>query len=241
MFGWFHRRSSLLEEGLLSGAIDNHCHILYGVDDGVQEWEESSRILTWLGELGLKEVWFTPHVMEDVPNTTDGLKARYEELCSRYDGPLKLHLAAEYMIDNLFVESLSQGDLLKHGGDLVLVETSTVAPPIDFWDNLALMQSKGFRPLIAHPERYRYMRTDEYERLKEMGCAFQLNLPSIVGYYGKTTQEKAASFLKKGWYDIVGSDCHRFTVVERQYDNKELDKDTLRRLAPLMAVDPEEI
>ena len=76
MFGWFHRRSSLLEEGLLSGAIDNHCHILYGVDDGVQEWEESSRILTWLGELGLKEVWFTPHVMEDVPNTTDGLKAR---------------------------------------------------------------------------------------------------------------------------------------------------------------------
>ena len=241
MFNWFHKRSSFIESGLLKGATDHHCHILYGLDDGVKQWEESSRILAWLGELGLSEVWFTPHVMEDVPNTTEGLKERFSELCARYQGTLRFHLAAEYMMDNLFAERLSKDDLLLHGGDMVLVETSTVAPPYDFWETLEKMMSKGYRPLIAHPERYRYMRREEYRRLKEMGCRFQLNLPSVVGYYGSTAREKAEDFLKEGWYELAGSDCHRFSVVETQYGTKELGKDILCLLEPLMQADPEEI
>ena len=241
MFGWFHKRSSIIDSELLKGATDHHCHILYGLDDGVRDWKESSEILTWLGELGLREVWFTPHVMEDVPNTTEGLQARFAELSARYEGPLKFRLSAEYMMDNLFAERLRAGDLLCHGGDLVLVETSTVSPPYDFWETLERMMSAGYRPLIAHPERYRYMREEEYRRLKEMGCRFQLNLPSIVGYYGSHARQKAEAFLKRGWYDLSGSDCHRFSVVERQYSARELGRDILRLLQPLMEAVPEEI
>ena len=86
MFGLFNRRQSILDSGLLKGAVDNHSHILYGLDDGVKTQEESLSILRWLEEQGVSEVWFTPHVMEDVPNTTETIRSRFGELKAVYTG-----------------------------------------------------------------------------------------------------------------------------------------------------------
>ena len=234
MLGLFNRRRSLLESGLLKGAVDQHSHILYGLDDGVKTQEDSLAILRFLEEQGVSEVWFTPHVMEDVPNTTEGIRARFEELKSVYRGGLRFHLAAEYMIDTLFEERLAARDLLTHGNDTVLVETSAVAPPINLWELLETMRKAGYRPLIAHPERYRYMDKADYKRLHDMGCVLQMNLPSIVGFYGESARERALDLLDKGWYSMVGSDCHRYRAIQAQYAARELKKDTLRKLAPLM-------
>ena len=234
MLGLFNRRRSLLESGLLKGAVDQHSHILYGLDDGVKTQEDSLAILRFLEEQGVSEVWFTPHVMEDVPNTTEGIRARFEELESVYRGGLRFHLAAEYMIDTLFEERLAARDLLTHGNDTVLVETSAVAPPINLWEVLETMRKAGYRPLIAHPERYRYMEKADYKRLHDMGCVLQMNLPSIVGFYGESARERALDLLDKGWYSMVGSDCHRYRAIQAQYAARELKKDTLRKLAPLM-------
>ena len=234
MLGLFNRRRSLLESGLLKGAVDQHSHILYGLDDGVKTQEDSLSILRFLEEQGVYEVWFTPHVMEDVPNTTEGIRARFEQLKSVYRGGLRFHLAAEYMIDTLFEERLAARDLLTHGNDTVLVETSSVAPPINLWEVLETMRKAGYRPLIAHPERYRYMDKADYKRLHDMGCVLQMNLPSIVGFYGESARERALDLLDKGWYAMVGSDCHRYRAIQAQYAARELKKDTLRKLAPLM-------
>ena len=234
MLGLFNRRRSLLESGLLKGAVDQHSHILYGLDDGVKTQEDSLAILRFLEEQGVSEVWFTPHVMEDVPNTTEGIRARFEALKSVYRGGLRFHLAAEYMIDTLFEERLAARDLLTHGNDTVLVETSAVAPPINLWEVLETMRKAGYRPLIAHPERYRYMDKADYKRLHDMGCVLQMNLPSIVGFYGESARERALDLLDKGWYSMVGSDCHRYRAIQAQYAARELKKDTLRKLAPLM-------
>lgn len=234
MFELFKRRQSLLESGLLKGAIDQHCHILYGLDDGVKTQEDSLAILQYVEEQGVSEVWFTPHIMEDVPNTTEKIKARFEELKAVYQGGLKFHLAAEYMIDTLFEERLQKRDLLTHGEDVVLVETSAIAPPINLWDVLETMLKAGYRPLVAHPERYRYMDKDDYKRLRSMGCLLQMNLPSIVGFYGESARVRALDLLDKGYYCMVGSDCHRFRAIRAQYEAKELKKDTVGKLAPLM-------
>ena len=172
--------------------------------------------------------------MEDVPNTTEGIRARFEELKAVYTGGLKFHLAAEYMIDTLFEKRLSDNDLLMHGDDLVLVETSSVAPPYNLWDVLETMCKSGYRPLIAHPERYHYMDKSDYRHLIDMGCFLQLNLPSIVGFYGDSAQARAMYLLDKGWYKMMGSDCHRFRAIRAQYDARELKKDTIQKLAPLM-------
>ena len=234
MFGLFNRRTSILESGLLKGAVDQHSHILYGLDDGVKTQEDSLAILRFLEEQGVSEVWFTPHVMEDVPNTTEAIRARFEELKSVYEGGLQLHLAAEYMIDTLFEKRLEQKDLLEHGEEVVLVETSAIAPPINLWVVLDNMLKSGYRPLIAHPERYRYMDREDYRELHNMGCLLQMNLPSIVGFYGESARQRALYLLDKGWYRMVGSDCHRFKAIQAQYAAKELKKDTVVKLSALM-------
>ena len=240
MFFWSHRRS-VLESGLLKGAVDNHSHILYGLDDGVKTQEDSLSILRFLANAGVTDLWLTPHVMEDVPNTTEGIRARFEELKAAYTGGIRLHLAAEYMIDTLFEERLAQKDLLTHGEDTVLVETSAVAPPINFWEILEQMRATGFRAIIAHPERYRYMEKSDYRRLHEMGCILQLNLPSILGFYGEGARKRAQYILDKGWYSMTGSDCHRYRIIQTQYGKHELKKKTIRQLARLMGGMPEEI
>ena len=234
MFGLFNRRTSVLDSGLLKGAVDQHSHILYGLDDGVKTQEDSLAILQWLEEQGVSEVWFTPHVMEDVPNTTEEIRARFDRLKAVYSGGLKLNLAAEYMIDTVFEDRLEHRDLLEHGPETVLVETSAIAPPMNLWNVLDQILKAGYRPLIAHPERYRYMDQSDYRELYNMGCFLQLNLPSIVGFYGESVRQRAQYLLDKGWYRMVGSDCHRFRAIQAQYGAKELKKDTVEKLSALM-------
>lgn len=235
MFSLFGGKKSLIGSDLLRGGIDNHSHLLYGVDDGVRTLDESLSILSRMEETGLRRLWLTPHIMEDVPNTTEGLRERFERLKGEeYKGGIELRLAAEYMMDNLYEERLAAGDLLLHGEDRVLVETSTMAPPMDLFGTLRKTLSKGYRPVLAHPERYHYMRESDYRRLRQMGILFQLNLPSLIGYYGPAVQAKAQDFLGRGWYEMTGSDCHRESMIARHYEEKALKTKTVALLRPLM-------
>lgn len=221
--GIFSRKTSVLSAGLLHGAADRHSHILWGVDDGVQTSEESLGILSFLESAGLRSLWLTPHTAEDMPNTTAALKARFSELKAAYGGQMELHLASEYMLDTLYEKHLAEKDLLTMEDDMVLVETSTWNPPINMEELLRDTMSAGYRPLLAHPERYRYMEEDDYSRLTDMGVKLQLNLPSLLGFYGDTARKKAVMLLKKGMYTFWGSDCHRMASLRRQYDTKELN------------------
>lgn len=231
----FSSKKSIFRSDLLRGGTDTHSHILYGVDDGVKTLEESLSILSFYEEMGVRHLWLTPHVMEDVPNRTEDLRERFRRFSGEeYTGPVKLSLAAEYMMDNLYDQRLEQEDLLTHGEGQVLVETSPIAPPLDLWGVLARTLSKGYRPILAHPERYRYMRLEDYSRLHGMGVLLQLNLPSMVGYYGGEVLHRAHYLLEKGWYAMAGSDCHRLSAIERQFDAKVLDKKTRRALESLM-------
>ena len=108
----FRKRIPLKDSGIFKNFTDCHSHILPGVDDGVQTMEEALEILRLYEELGIKSVWLTPHIMEDMPNTTLHLRERYAELQATYSGPIKLHLASENMLDNLFEERLEKNDLL---------------------------------------------------------------------------------------------------------------------------------
>ena len=230
-FDFMKRKQSLLQSGVLQGATDRHCHILYGVDDGAKTLEDALAVLAYDEEIGISEVWCTPHIMEDVPNTTEALKQRFAELQAAYTGHVKLHLAAEYMLDTLFEERFNAGDLLTMEDDTLLVETSTWNPPADMTGTLRKIQKAGYRPLLAHPERYRYLTDAGYERLHKMGIHFQLNLGSLVGYYGETAMRKAHELLEKGWYSEIGSDCHRLATIKEQYNREVLQKECIKHLS----------
>ena len=219
-------RSSL--KSLLSGFTDFHSHILFGVDDGVKTLEVSLQVLQRYEEIGIAEVWCTPHIMEDLPNTTEGLRARFAELQAAYDGPIKLHLAAEYMMDQLFEERLQNHDLLPLGpeGNRLLVETSYFNQPMGMHDILKQIKTQGYFPVLAHPERYVYMGKDDYRTLKARGILFQLNLASLAGAYGPDAQKKARWLLKKDFYNLAGSDLH--SVRNMQFWDVKVRKKDVR-------------
>jgi tyrosine-protein phosphatase YwqE len=158
--------------------------------------------------------------MEDIPNETKFLQERFLQLKQAYKGEIQLHLAAEYMIDNVFSKRLSNKDLLPHGElkNHLLVETSYFNPPLNLEKTLQEIYSIGYYPLLAHPERYVYMEENDYIKLKSNGIKFQLNLLSLKGMYGKTAQKKAEWLLSKNYYDQVGSDIHSIHQIHALKD-----------------------
>lgn len=213
----FQQKQTLAESGILRGMTDYHSHLLPGVDDGVQTAEESLEILRLYEQLGIREVWFTPHIMEDIPNTTAGLRSRFEQFQKRYTGNIRLHLAAEYMLDNLFKERLAHRDLLPIGeeGNHLLVETSYFNPPMDLYGMIEKIKSAGFIPVLAHPERCTYMGEKGYRRLKEAGVMFQSNLPSLVGGYGNPVKKKVEELYSKAMINLYGTDTHTLSSFNR--------------------------
>lgn len=206
----FSSKVTIKDSGLLQGFTDYHCHLLPGVDDGVQKTDETLRILQLWEDLGVASVWLTPHIMDDIPNDPAQLQRHFDNLLAHYKGHIRLHLAAENMMDDLFASRRKQLNLLALGesGNHLLVETSYFNPPYGMADILHDVKHMGFFPVLAHPERYQYMNIGDYEKLKHNGILFQLNLPSIVGAYGKAVQRKAEMLLDKGFYDLCGTDTH---------------------------------
>lgn len=228
----FNKKYSIADSGILEQFTDWHCHLLPGVDDGVQSMEEALQILASYEQFGVKDVWLTPHIMEDIPNSTAMLRTRYEELKSAYKGPITLRLASENMLDNLFEERLAQGDLLPLGkeGKHLLVETSYFNPPYGLNNILLRIKSKGYFPILAHPERYAYMDKKDYEDLKRLNVAFQLNLPSLVGAYGADAKRKAKWLLENRYYQYSGTDIHRLAVWEAIAHKKQIPKAVVKML-----------
>ena len=228
----FNSKKKLIDTGIFNGATDWHSHILPGVDDGIQTMQDSLKALSYYESIGIKEVWLTPHIMEDIPNTTAELRARYGELQKAYSGTIKLHLAAENMIDNLFNERLKEKDFLPIGSkqDHLLVETSYYQPPIDLYGTLKRIQEEGYIPILAHPERYGYMSDKDYDKLSSMKVLLQMNIVSLAGGYGKPAQDKALMLLNKGYYSFIGSDLHRLRSFTEAINTKSLKKDTVSQL-----------
>lgn len=211
----FKSTKSLKKSGIFNGYTDWHSHILPGVDDGVKTMEESIEVLKAYETLGFERVWLTPHIMEDYPNTTNGLRQRFEELKNNWTGSLDIRLASENMLDSLFEERLVSNDFLPIGedGNHLLVETSYYTPPMGMDEMLDRVKEIGYFPVLAHPERYRYMDEREYLRLKGKGVLFQMNFVSLVGGYGETARKKAEWLLSKGMIDMTGSDVHRLDHI----------------------------
>ncbi len=236
LFSIFSRKHSLQSSGLLKNSADRHSHILFGVDDGIKTLEDSLAVLQYMERQGVKELWCTPHIMEDVANATEHLQQRFSVLQDAYKGSIKLNLAAEYMLDTVFEQRLAQRDLLTMEDDMLLVETSTVAAPYNLTGSMQEIMSAGYRPLFAHPERYRFLKEKDFDKLYAMGVKFQMNLGSITGFYGETAKKKAEYILQKGMYWCTGSDCHKLKATDAQFTRAELKNNTIKLLEKVTSI-----
>lgn len=233
MFGLFGKKK-ILASRLLEGMTDIHCHLLPAVDDGAENDEEALQALKLMESVGVQRLFFTPHVMEELTgNRADFLRERFDRFCSSQPTSIELRLAAEYMLDPAFGARKKEG-LLTFDGTHVLVETSYLMPPLGFHEILFELQAEGYRPVLAHPERYRYMSPKDYDWLFEHEIALQLNLMSLAGTYGPSPQRRAEDLLAKSYYTFIGSDCHRQDVYERSLQHLKVTNSQLKSLRQLI-------
>ena len=212
---FFKRKEIPLNEFFPKGFIDIHSHLLPGIDDGAPDLDTSIQLIQKMSSYGIKNFITTPHILGEMyPNTPEIIKAKLrlvqDELKKRNITDIKIDAAAEYMLDEQFPNILEEGDLLTLKDNLVLVEMSYFSPPINLFEILFQLQLKGYKPILAHPERYNSYHNDfrMYQKLKNAGCLFQLNLLSLTEHYGKYVQKTYEKLLKENMYDFVGTDTH---------------------------------
>jgi len=210
----FLSRKPFLNDLIPSNHVDIHAHLLPGIDDGAKTIEDSIELMTGMQALGIEQFIATPHVMTAVwENTRSGIEANFESTINQLvaaNQQFSLRPAAEYLLDGTFLELIHRESLLTLKDNYVLVEMSYLSAPIQLYDIIFEIQLEGYKPVLAHPERYLFyhQNTREYHKLKQQGCLFQLNLLSVVGYYGAHVTQAAETILQKGMYDFVGTDVH---------------------------------
>lgn len=213
---------------------DIHSHLIPGIDDGAQTVDDSIELIRRMQALGYKSLVTTPHIKSDhFPNTSVGILHGLDILHNALKDNgiyMPVRAAAEYYIDDHFIHLLETEPLLTITGNEVLVELSFLYEPMRFNDILFRIQTKGYKPILAHPERYLFYhdRKQIYKELKDRGCMLQLNLIALVGYYGKAVRSVAEMLLKEGLYDYCGTDMHHLQHAESM--SKLLEHDIALKL-----------
>lgn len=218
---FFKKKEIPLVEFFPKDFIDIHSHLLPGIDDGSKNLDNSIDLISKMSSYGIKNFITTPHVLGDVyPNSSEIIKSKLEEvrveLIKRNITDITINAAAEYMMDEQFSVRLEENDILTLKDNFILVEMSYFNAPLNLFDILFEIQLKGYKPVLAHPERYSFYHNDfkSYYKLKNAGCLFQLNLLSLTEQYGKGVQKIGSQLLKENMYDFVGSDTHHHNHLE---------------------------
>ena len=177
----------ILKELVPKNFVDIHSHILPGIDDGAKNINESLKLIYEMKEIGFSKIIATPHTYFGVHNNTNQtIINSFQGLLPMVKDKVEICYSSEYMIDEYLQKKIDEKTLLPLNKNYVLIEMSYIGEPINLYEIIFKLIHNGYKPIIAHPERYRFMHRDfkKYYKLKELGCHFQLNMLSITGYYG---------------------------------------------------------
>lgn len=212
MFGKLFKRSK--EQVKLFYNTDVHCHILPGVDHGSQSMEQSLEMLRAEAEMGINRVILTSHVtaitFENTRETLTDAFMKLKDAVTDEGMDMELFLSAEYRMDEYFDKEYAADHLIPMPGNHILLENSFQQELMNLDDLLFDLQVKGYRTILAHPERYTYYsrRRKRYEQLHNAGARFQVNILSFTGYFGEEARDSALWFAHNGMIDYLGSDMH---------------------------------
>jgi protein-tyrosine phosphatase len=214
MFSLFKRKEVVSPDLSFIGA-DMHSHLLPDLDDGLKSIDESLLCINELYKLGYRKLICTPHIIYDMyPNDHKTILPKLDEVrkaVKEHNIQITIEAAAEYMVDMEMEKHILSGEpLLTFGNNLILIEMSYVAPSPNIEQVIFQLRLKGIQPILAHPERYIFYHNDfeKYQRFVDLGCLLQLNLLSLLGYYGKQIKLIAEKLLRNKMVDLLGTDMH---------------------------------
>lgn len=211
---------------------DIHSHLLAGLDDGVKSLEEALVIIRTFQEFGYKKLITTPHVHQDYYRNTPVLiqqgLAELNSYLAQQNMKFEIQAAAEYYLDEELIRTVEDGEkLLTFGDHYLLFETNMITEPYHLKDFIFKITTAGYKPVLAHPERYAYLNLEKAEDLRDRGVLFQMNMLSIIGYYSKPVKKMARKLIDQGWIDLLGSDCHHLEqarLIEYVTKNRTFQK-----------------
>lgn len=210
----FGSKKNLLEDFSVFHT-DMHSHLIPGIDDGSKNIDDSIRLIQGLMNLGFKKIITTPHIMaggydntpEIILEGLDKVRARLREEGMN----IEIEAAAEYYMDENFERLIEEESLMTFGNSYVLFELSYLFEPNAFNEVVFKLNSRGYNPVLAHPERYPYYYSksaQKYKKIHERGVFFQINLMSLMGKYGPGAKEAAKEMIEADLVKFVGTDLH---------------------------------
>lgn len=199
--------------------IDLHTHILPGVDDGVQTEDDAVEFARVAYRDGTRTIVATPHCRDgfftiERKQVLAGVAALRERL-ARESIAIDLVPGAEVHLCPDLVERIRDGraPTLADNGKTLLLELSLTQYPVDIENVVFQLRLAGTIPLFAHPERIRYFADDirRYESVVRLGAYGQVTSGSVLGVFGRKTQEFSLELLRKGLIHVMASDAHNVT------------------------------
>jgi protein-tyrosine phosphatase len=214
MFGLFKKKKIAPEFNFSGIGTDMHSHIIPGIDDGAQNIKDSLLLAKKFKALGYQKLIATPHIMADYfRNTPDTINRGLDTLrkgLQEIELDLEVDAAAEYYLDETLEKKVRQKEVLTFGNNYLLFELSYINAPQNLIDFIKMMQDAGYKPVLAHPERYPYYygSFESYHRIRETGCLLQINSIALTGYYGSGAKKVAEEMVENHMVDFIGSDMH---------------------------------
>ena len=189
---------------------DLHNHLMYGIDDGSRSLKESKELLKKLEERGVSEILLTPHFIRDSEYSSNNREKKVILDILQKETSIKLYIGNEVYIDDKIIDYINNGYISTiNNSRYVLIELSLYNRINNYMDIIFDLINSGYIPVIAHVERYHYIKLEEIIKLNDMGCLFQSNLGSLLGRYGKNTTRNLILLLKKRIINVFGTDIHR--------------------------------
>ncbi|MCI5057968.1 MAG: histidinol phosphatase [Flavobacteriales bacterium] len=220
LFGLFKKKVVLEPKDLSILKVDLHSHLIPGIDDGSPDLQTSLDLIEQFMSLGYKKIITTPHIMIDFyKNTPEIINKGLEDIRNAIavkQWNIEIDAAAEYYTDEYFLKMIEEKNVLTFGDNYVLFELSFMQESPHFSEAIFQMQLGGYRPVLAHVERYPYWYNDysKYKDLKDRGVLLQLNINSLSGAYSPATKKAAEHIIDEGLFDFIGSDCHHMQHLQ---------------------------
>lgn len=199
---------------------DMHSHLIPGIDDGSDSLETSVTLIKGMMELGYQKIITTPHIQgEFYKNSANTILPGLEQLkreLKKQNITIQIEAAAEYLIDDKFIEKLRNNELLTFGKKHLLVEMSYFNEYPHWKDYFFDLQVAGYKIILAHPERYSYFFRNwrKYEELKDRGVLFQINITSLSGYYSAEVKKIAEKLIENNMVELAGTDMHNQNYLD---------------------------
>lgn len=196
------------------GRIDLHNHLLFGLDDGAVDADESLELARLLVDAGFTDVATTPHHRQDFAPSAEAVAQRRDEVQSLLDSngiPLRLHGGREHHLTPELLSRVAQGQAeMLANGPYLLLELPFGSPVPALGQVLFQLRVRGVKPLLAHPERCAHFqrRPEAAREAVDAGAHLQLEIGSLSGIYGAPAARCAAAMLDAGLVSVVATDAH---------------------------------